>query len=445
MNNFILIISCVVAFLTLILTLPDGGIAVLLTVVCAVAIILFIRRTYSESGESKFLVNIFMMALVVRIVFGVMLYFFELQEFFGLDSLTYDFLGNRLMEVWTGQNTSNDWISQFAISTGGPGWGMKYLVAGIYTVIGRNMLAAQFFCAVVGAATAPLIYICSYKIYQNHQVCKISAILVAFFPAFIIWSAQLMKDGLIIFLLVLVITMVFKLQEKFNYASVTILIFSMFGIIALRFYIFYMVAIAVVGSFVIGTSSSAKSIIRGIVALVVVGLALTYLGVLRNASTEFEKYGNLERIQLSRGNLSEAKSGFGESLDVSTTEGAIAALPIGMMYLMLAPFPWQMSNFRQVITLPEILVWWASIPFLFSGLWFTIKNRLRNAVSILIFTLLLTLAYSLFQGNVGTAYRQRAQIQVFLFIFIAVGWTLRKESRENRKMIKIENRRRMMR
>ena len=31
----------------------------------------------------------------------------------------------------------------------------------------------------------------------------------------------------------------------------------------------------------------------------------------------------------------------------------------------------------------------------------------------------------LWQGNVGTAYRQRAQIMVFLFIFIAAGLRLR--------------------
>jgi hypothetical protein len=101
---------------------------------------------------------------------------------------------------------------------------------------------------------------------------------------------------------------------------------------------------------------------------------------------------------------------------------------------MFAPFPWQAANFRQAITLPEMMVWWASIPLLLSGLWYTIKNRLRDSISILIFTLLLTIAYSIFQGNVGTAYRQRAQIQVFMFMFIAVGWTLWQERKENRNI-----------
>jgi 4-amino-4-deoxy-L-arabinose transferase-like glycosyltransferase len=310
---------------------------------------------------------------------------------------------------------------------------MNYLTAFIYMAVGRNILAAQFFCTVIGAATAPLVYLCSHSIFQNQRVGKISAILVALFPGFIIWSAQLLKDGLIIFLIVLAMIMVLRLQKKFSYGSVALLIMALFGILSLRFYIFYMMAVAVAGSFVIGLSTSVKSIIRGFVALTLVSVALVYLGVLQSAGLDFEKYGSLERVQVSRQDLARsAESGYGENLDVSTTEGAIAILPIGFAYLMFAPFPWQISNFRQAITLPEMLVWWASIPLLLSGLWFTIKNRLRDSIPILIFTLLLTIAYSIFQGNVGTAYRQRAQIQVFLFIFIAVGWTLWQERKENR-------------
>ena len=90
-----------------------------------------------------------------------------------------------------------------------------------------------------------------------------------------------------------------------------------------------------------------------------------------------------------------------------------------------------MVNLRQSITLPEMFVWWASFPLLVIGIWFTIKYRLRQALPILIFTTMLTLAYSIFQGNVGTAYRQRSQILVFYFIFVAVGAVLMKERREN--------------
>jgi hypothetical protein len=108
---------------------------------------------------------------------------------------------------------------------------------------------------------------------------------------------------------------------------------------------------------------------------------------------------------------------------------------------MLAPFPWQAENFRQAITIPEVLIWWAMIPFIILGLIYTVRHRLRKAFPILLFSLLLTLAYSIFQGNVGTAYRQRTQIQVFLYIFVGVGITVYRERKENEHILRAARRR----
>ncbi|MCA1624709.1 MAG: phospholipid carrier-dependent glycosyltransferase [Acidobacteria bacterium] len=431
----ILIILCVLLGLAYtVLAFPDGAIAVLLVLFLTIPAIYLIRY-YSE--EKTFLTSIFLVALLLRLGVGLFIHLFDLRNFFGPDALAYDAGGQRLVEIWQGLPVPDDDITLRANTTTGAGWGMYYVVGFIYFIFGQSTLVAQSFCGFIGALIAPMIYFCAEKIFHNQRVAKISALSVALFPSFIIWSSQLMKDGLIIFLLVVTMTMVLQLQKKFSFSAITFLILSLFGIISLRFYIFYMVAIAAAGSFVIGLSASFQSIIRNTIAVVIIGLVLTYLGVIRTASTDFETYGSLERVQASRLDLARsAESGFGEDLDVSTREGAIAAIPIGFAYLMFAPFPWEVNKLNQALVLPEVFVWWALIPILISGLWYTLKNRLRSAIPILIFLLMLTIAYSIFQGNVGTAYRQRTQIQVFLFIFIAVGWTVIQERRENRKLLR---------
>ena len=439
-SNYLIAAFLIVAILGLIAVLYPEGAGAMLIVIFLSAIAIFVFRRFTE--DKQFVTNIFLAALFVRLLFGLFIHFYDLRDFFGGDANTYDYNGFILIDHWTGGTASDDISSRRASSIAGPGWGMNYLVAGLYYLLGRNILAAQSFCAVFGAATAPMVYYCSVKIFQSKNVGKISAITIAFFPSFIIWSGQLMKDGLIIFLLVLSITMVLQLQEKFNYAAFVLLILSLGGIISLRFYIFYMLAIAVAGSFIIGISKSTQSILTRTAVLIIMGLSLTYLGIIRNAGTNLEKFGTLEMVQRSRGDLAtSADSGFGEDLDVSTTDGAISAVPVGFVYLMFAPFPWQVTSFRQAITLPEVLLWWAMIPLMVVGIWYAARNRLRSAFPILIFSLTLTLAYSIFQGNVGTAYRQRTQIQVFLFIFIAVGWTIFKERRDDKKMIRLEKRR----
>jgi hypothetical protein len=250
-----------------------------------------------------------------------------------------------------------------------------------------------------------------------------------------LWSSQGLKDGPIVFMLSLAVLFTLRLGVRFRLKDVALLAVVLATLTMFRFYLFYMVVAAIAGAFTVGMRQfTATSFIRQLLIIASVGLTLTYLGIIiRTANLQFDYYADLSVVQRSRLDLASAKSGFGEDIDVSTTSGAIQAAPTGILYLLFAPFPWQLQSLRQSITLPEMLVWWASFPFLVVGFWFTFRYRLRQSFVIFIFTTMLTLAYSIFQGNVGTAYRQRAQILVFYFIFVAVGIVLLRERWEERR------------
>lgn len=426
------------------LSFPNGALSVLLILAIMIPAV-FIMQKFPEKKD--FLINIFLLGLLLRLWLGIVIHIFDLRDAFGPDAFTYDQLGQRLYEVWMGDNAPNDLGTVYATNPNHVGWGMIRLVAIIYTIFGQSILVAQSFCAVFGALTAPMVYFCAEKIFSNKRVSTYSALTVAVFPSFVIWSSQLLKDGLIVFLLVCTMVLVLQLQKKMNYFYVALLIISVFGVYVMRFYIFYMLALSIVGSFFIGSGSTVKTMVRNIIIVVILGVALTYLGVIRSAGDNLERFANLERIQVSRQDLAmSADSGFGQDVDVSTVGGAISAIPIGLLYLMFAPFPWQISKTSQLVILPETLLWWALIPVMISGIIYTVKHKFRAAIPIIIFSLMLTISYSIFQGNVGMLYRQRIQIQVFLFMFIAVGWALIAEKRENKKLliqaknIAIENR-----
>ena len=436
-----LLLACVlvIAMGSIAVPFPDGAIAVLVVAILS-AIALVIFRRYTD--EKEFITTVFLVALALRMGFGIFIHVFSLREFFGGDARAYDIYGSLLADTWLGRAQAGG-LSVQVDDASGAGWGMYYLTGFIYSLLGRNIFAAQSICAVVGAATSPMVYFCANKIFNNLKVARIAAISIAIFPSFVIWSGQLLKDGVIIFLLVLIMTMILQLQERVNYVAIAMLVVALFGIMSLRFYILYMVLVSLVGSFIIGVNTSNKSILRRAFVLLLLGFSAVYFGVGRNAGTEIRVFGNLERIQSSRADLAKSDSGYGEDVDVSTTDGAISALPLGFAYLMFAPFPWQAANLRQAITIPEVLLWWAMMPLLISGLIYAIRYRMRSAFPILIFSLLLTIAYSLFLGNVGTAYRQRTQIQVFMFIMIGAGWTLYKEKQENKNLVKVAAQRRV--
>jgi hypothetical protein len=130
-------------------------------------------------------------------------------------------------------------------------------------------------------------------------------------------------------------------------------------------------------------------------AVVAIGLAFTYFGIVQYAGLQIEKYGSLQAVQLSRQDQARtADSGFLTDVDVQTTSGALTAIPVGIIYLLLAPFPWQFGSLPSKSRIAGDVVWWISFPLLILGLWYALKYRLRDVSPILIFTTMLTLAYS---------------------------------------------------
>src|SRR5205085_4880713 len=199
MDRFIVVLCFLTAIAMVVLVIPDG-LPALALVVGLSAVWLYIFRRYTD--DKKFITTVFLAALLVRIVFGIVVHVYDLRDFFGGDANTYDFRGSKLVDFWAGIAPPDDPKVIIASATTGAGWGMNYLVAFLYTLFGKNIFLAQSFCAVFGAATAPMVYFCAKKIFGNIKVAKMSAVMIALFPSFVIWSAQLLKDGLMIFMLV---------------------------------------------------------------------------------------------------------------------------------------------------------------------------------------------------------------------------------------------------
>lgn len=427
MNKILALSTFVILLVISVVVYPNGFLAILVCVPFIAATLFAIRKF---DLNSNLLVQIFLVAFLLRILAATFIYSFDLQYFFGEDSLVHEFHGFTKYEVWAGYKEAPYYLKDWAKP-----WGLHSLIAAVYTVIGRNPLAIQFISCAAGAATAVLTYFCTFSVFKNYRAAKVAGIFVAVFPAMIIWSAQIMKDGFMVFLVILCIYLLIKLQEKFTVPIILLLILTLFGILTLRFYVFYFALFTCVGSFIFGSERVVANNLKLTVVIGVIVLVLSYTGVATIGKEQIERLSDLESIQYSRSTLArDASSGFSGDTDIRTVSGALTAFPVGLTFLLLAPFPWSFGSLRSALPLPEMLVWWVSVPFIFTGFKYTFLNKFKKAIPILLFTVTLTIVYALFQTNVGTAYRQRTQIQVFLFIFIAVGWTLWQEKKENLRL-----------
>ena len=402
---------------------PDIGLAVLAGLAPAVACVWLILK---KGDDTQFLLRLFIGALIVRWILAYWIYSKGLQSFFGGDAVSYDYFGNALCQVWQGiGDRHSPWLlSQIDLRRSG--WGMPYYVASIYYVIGRNPLALQLINSVLGAATCVIVYKICQGVYPERRAARTAAILTAASPSMILWSAQGLKDAPIVFVLCMCMYYALSLRVRVQFKRIALLLIFLFCLYSLRHYAAYIVFIASAGTLLFAAKKfTASRVIQGGVLVIVIGLALSYFGgdVARTSL-------DLKRMQQARvWSAGVANSGFGGDVDITDPTAALGFLPVGILYVLFAPFPWMITNLRQLITLPELLVWWAMIPLLVRGYWVSIRHRMRETFGICVFTTGLTLSYALFQSNVGTAYRHRAQLFGFFFIFISIGLEARRASK----------------
>jgi hypothetical protein len=86
----------------------------------------------------------------------------------------------------------------------------------------------------------------------------------------------------------------------------------------------------------------------------------------------------------------------------------------------------------QLLSLPEMIWVYALTPSIIRGVAILVRDQLRQALQVLLLTALLTLAYAIGSGNIGTLYRHRAQSMVFYLMFAAIGLEARRSRAHER-------------
>jgi hypothetical protein len=338
------------------------------------------------------------------------------------DSETYDGFGAALAESWSHGDSIHSWQ---ATVEGKVNRGFIYFVAAVYYVFGRNVILVQFLNGIIGALTPIAILELGLVLYDR-RVAVTAMLLTAFFPQMIFWSAALYKDPAVMLAIAANILSVFRLRLRMSAVWLVVYLATAAALVFLRFYIFYAIAAATLAGMLMrhrrGMALGFATQL-GIVASVIVLLVYTPVGqeILGNS-----RFLDLQVLNVSRMDLARAGSGYAAEADVSTLSGILTVLPMGVAYLLFAPFPWSIVSLRQALALPDVLIWYALVPALVRGI-LAAHRRLRETMPILVFTTALTLAYGAFLGNAGTAYRQRTQVMMFYFLFAADGMRRRRK------------------
>jgi hypothetical protein len=410
-----------------------GGIVFLLVFAGLGSFLLMLTRKHCQTRREQ--VTLFLCALGVRFAASIVVYEMGLVKVLGDEDSSGWITGLALSEKWDKQRLDLFSLPEvWAEAYGKQHLGFQYLAGLFFFITGtsaRMPLAAMncFF----GALTVILVYRTAISLFSRWTAVRAGWV-ACFFPSLIIWSAQTLKEPMVIFLEALALYACVNL--KLSGFSVKYVLLCAAAIVLLppfRFYAAYLSGVVAVMALAIpqigarigkGKSSFKTALAALAIAALVAPLAVTS-GYLARNEAAFERFTQLKEIATFKRNVATGYgSGVDSGYDLSSPTGLAMAIGVGWSYLLLAPFPWQLGegSTRMLLTTPELIVWWWLVLFgLIPGLWHVCKTRLADVQPMLYFILGLGLLYSMMFGNVGLIFRQRAQLLPWLLIIAVVG------------------------
>jgi hypothetical protein len=379
-----------------------------------VPVTFLIARAQREKEVGQFLLSVMLAAIGIRLLVLALIHSSVGPAVFAPDTEEYWVVGQELLDAWQGERpVPRKLVGSLQI-------GYYVLNAVAFLIFGRGAGAPVALNILLASWLAvPIYHLTRLCVRGHHGVARWATIMALFFPSLILWSVLNIREAPTIFAVALVVFFFVRFQVYPRARDLLFGAMAMLALLVLREYMMLLVGFSAGAGVVMGRSRSPiASFGAGAVLLVAATLVLQSAGV----GTSLAEEPTLERVQYLRQDLGrDARSAFGQDADVSTATGAITYLPVGLTYFLLAPFPWSTTGALQRITLPESLVWYV---LFFCALWggrLAMRHDLRRYTVPLAVLITVTFAYALVEGNVGTAYRHRAQVLPLFFVLSAVG------------------------
>lgn len=423
------------------MTDPDLPFGLSLIVVLTLFGIMMLSTTATHRQTLAYQRKLFLAAIALRFLTSLLLYQFGAVNVLKDEDASGWVVGVFLHEEWERKGIGIFDLPQVLAETlDGKHRGYYYLLGVLFhlTDVPARLPAAALNCF-FGAFTVVMVYRIARSVFTE-KISRRAGLWACLFPSMIIWSAQTLKEPVVIFLETIALYGCIRLKlAGFSVRHLTVCALAILLVIPFRFYAAYIAGAAVLLTLILPQFSRRKITIGS--GLAIAGLVIPLIiasGVLVKHEAIMERF-DLQGIQRYRRNLATGEgggSGVNTGFDMNTPTGFGLATAVGAAHLLLAPFPWQLGggSVRMLLTLPELLVWWwlfflALIP----GLRYAVRKCPSEIMPLLIFIGGLGFLYSVTFGNVGLAYRHRAQLLPWLLILASVGLEIRRLKQMEKK------------
>lgn len=417
-------------------------------------IVTLILRACSRKEDCRFITGLFLTALLVRIVFSLMLDIGsrvaegEWPHLAGpvqgwninvrdrsrgyLHLGDSDFYSDRAYGLSAYVKGSREAGVFLSMKRPKP-HGYLYSMAVFYYFFGFSPISVKFINCLIGALLGPLVFFLGLACF-NRWVARVSSLLAAFFPSLVLWSATNLKDPSFISLTALV----FLLIAGINRAA-TLRRALLYGAALVPLTLLHMTLRSDAGFSVIpiGCAVFAYALARlptaGRLALLgtaAAGAVFAWPRLYEMLTFAFYRHmGNIDLVStpntFTYHYLPEwfyTGDVFAQAARLKPQLGVLfKSVGKAVWHFIVEPTPARVGDLPSMLIYPQMILWYALLPFLAWGAWFSIRWSARTSL-FLGTTLAAWIAISaLASGNVALVFRVRDMVTPFLLVFASVG------------------------
>jgi len=391
---------------------------VLATLASVVLLILFVKLI--KGVDNKFIFNLAIAALIIRIVVVFALHYTNLSH--EADALFYHAQAVRISANWIRLMPFEQAMSS--------AYGYIYFLSFLYSGFVPVSLIAKLINCFVGVACGLYVYKIAYLVWEDKKVANIAAVLALFLPGILAWSTANLKEAWVNLMVLIVIFDLLRIRKAGVRTGVIIQIVACTAILwTMRFYLALIMLPLIV--FTIGVGKR-KSIIYLSIVFILVAYGAIFMLAGRKVQGVTIGY---QEIGMRQGALAQlGGSATGEEGHIENFSSALAFLPKGMLYALFAPFPWDKpASALYALAMPEMFFMYLLWILIFMGIVKSIRERKKGIEVIMFFAITTLLLNSMLMGNIGTSYRARMPIVLLMLVFAAGVFEERKDKPVDRQ------------
>ena len=307
--------------------------------------------------------------------------------------------------------------------------GWYQFVGLVYWIFGPNPVVIQIFNVVIGSATAVVVYRLADEVFEDERVARISGLFNAVLTSFVYYSSLLLKDTLSIFSISVLVLSISRVRQRFSLANISGILVPLIVLLCVSDYLFLACTALACITLVFSREKSVPVVlVRAGVVLLVVGIIgqILGLGFLGIGYAKQTPYFDLDFINDARTGMTAYGTGaiFDDGRSVEWGSDPLSNLRNAATALYYFFFTLDLRNIgsvRQLMALPEVVVFILLLPMLARGMYRAWKRYRWRAMPMFVFVGGLILVYGAATTNMGAMYRWRMQVMPLLVVFIACG------------------------